>query len=246
MTESADLSKTSNPEAIVSKAATQLGFSIHDILRYGFTGTITLFVYMATVSTYLPAVSSILHQSGNPQSSAPGAAPSPSSASGLIKNLGTEVTGAVGLAFFTLSLGVVVYIMTRQTLIATSCGILWYLCSRSSLSRQCFLRNLSLTYVQGEVAWFILRTYEDSKGKPLWSRSIQEQLFRQHSENHLIYSLSFVCFASCIIQVVRSQFGFPRADEVFLTTLGDIVNCCVCRILDQAASCRIPSMKMRP
>ncbi|MDB5348632.1 MAG: hypothetical protein JWP89_7009 [Schlesneria sp.] len=176
-------------ESLLSKFASDFGLTIHELLRYAFAGTVGILVMTLALSP--------LFKLTDIQDSA-------------------KTLGSVGLTLSALSIGVVIYVCTRQLLIFPIIyllNILWpgRLLGKSwSLRQQLLMKECRIGYLDAEVAYFVLRTYReklnDSEDMPLWSAHVQEQLYRQHSENHLVYSTAFV-FA--IAAGARVYFSLP-------------------------------------
>ena len=59
-------------------------------------------------------------------------------------------------------------------------------------------------------------------------------------------SLPLASLRGLLFQFVLTEGHKGHEAEDLTVSKGVIVNCCVLRIQDQAASCKIPSMKMRP
>lgn len=151
----------------------KLNLTIHEILRYGFTGTIALFVMQMVSGGRWP------------------------------KPLTDSPSSVATAAMLALSMGAILYAISRHLVVEPSVRLCIFLrTKRTSWFRQ-FTGNLltrheflatrfHLGIAESEVAFFVLRAYRGNDGKPLWSADIQEQLYRQHSENHLIFATSLI------------------------------------------------------
>ena len=183
-------------KTLFAQATRDLGFTIHDVLRYGFTGILALLVFASSLESEADrkAMKSVL-----------------------------ETTGMAGVALLTLSLGAVIYVISRQTMMPLGVAFSYYLAHRcnslfstQTKTRQRLLADeFQLGMFDTELAFAVLRSHlkkadgEQEEGQPLWSRDLQEQFFRQHSENHLLYATSLVFVLASVWHVVAWVVGGP-------------------------------------
>jgi hypothetical protein len=176
----------SDLKAPLSQLTKDIGFTIHDVLRYGLTGTIAiLLAAVALDDTQRKEFSDAL----------------------------TSI-GSIGFLFLVLSAGASAYVLTRQTLLP----IVWriWLCKwnpipyftgrRWETRQEFFAREFNLGFADEDIAYFVLRTYRDGDN-PLWSQDIQDQFYRQHSENHLLSATSLLFLIAAGWSYVADQ-GF--------------------------------------
>ena len=172
------MSESAEAKTGIPQIAKDLGFTIHDVLRYGFTGTIAIFI----------------------ADLASGGAWSKSS------SLSVGSAGVIGMV--ALSVGAILYSISRLLLVEPSIRLCMFFRSKNKAFRsftgtqltrhELFAKEFDLDFVDAELAFFVLRSYRTDAERPLWSSDIQGQFFRQHSENHLLFATSLVLLLAAI------------------------------------------------
>ena len=200
------------------KVVRDLGITIHHVLRYALTGVITVAVF---------AFTSVDHQEGEQAKHAMAA------------------LGSGGQILLMLAIGVIVYVMSRQILITHFAiyvahrirtlkwiGIgKWFgtFFGRGKLRQEYLADHFQTGLHDSEAAYFILRSTGSAEKGEIWGKEIQEPIFHQHSENHVVYAASLIFLAaflklSIIDGIVRCNLP-EVAVNLFLCLIAGL--CCL-------------------
>lgn len=182
--------------------------SIHNLLRYGFAGGI----FLATFGVGTQDGRLTFH----------------------FKPTVITSSDAI-LAFVTLGIGTLVYAVSRHTAVPLNifCGaqlrrLKWFRSftgSEFDTRNEFFQKNFQLQSVFDEdVAFFLCREHRGKSSEQLWPSETQQQLFRQHSEIHLLNSAWMILFVAAIFHFFAGRVAiaviiFSAFEVLFFTAL---------------------------